>query len=87
MNPNETIEHNFRYHAPTEKSIPKFEHLRAKFKELALEVSETCPDSRERAIAMTHLETSMFWANASIARAPQEPDSKTLVEIFGAPLR
>jgi hypothetical protein len=63
-----TIEKNFTYHAPTEESVPKYESLRAKAKELALAIEDTCPDSREKSFALTQLETAVFWANAAIAR-------------------
>ena len=80
MNTNDKkrLDNDFCYHAPTSEQIPKYQGLRAAFKNLATEIVETCPDSRERSTALTHLETAMFWANASIARN----GPKTLVEVF-----
>ena len=66
MNP--TLENNFRYHAPKEGQPEKYEALREKAKELAYLIEEVCPGSREKSVAMTQLETAVFWANASIAR-------------------
>lgn len=66
MNP--ALENNFKYHAPKEGQPEKYEALRAKAKELAYLIEESCPNSREKAVAMTQLETAVFWANASIAR-------------------
>lgn len=63
-----TIENNFKYHAPKEGQTEKYHALREKAKELAYLIQELCPASRERSIAMTELETSVMWANASIAR-------------------
>ena len=66
MNP--VLENNFRYHAPKDGQPEKYEALREKAKELAYLIEEVCPNSREKAVAMTQLETAVFWANASIAR-------------------
>lgn len=66
MNPQ--IENNFKYHAPKEGQPAKYEALREKAKELAYMIDEECPNSREKSLAMTKLEESVMWANASIAR-------------------
>lgn len=65
---NEQIENNFRYHAPKDGQQEKYQALRSKAKELAYLVAELCPGSREKSLAMTKLEESVMWANASIAR-------------------
>jgi len=65
----EKIEHNFTYHPPDADQAKKYEALRAKAKELALEYAELVPPGREQALAFTALEESVFWANAGIARA------------------
>jgi hypothetical protein len=62
------IENNFTYHAPKPFQPALYEELRAKAKELAYMIFEHCPNSRERSLAFTHLETSVFWANAAIER-------------------
>lgn len=69
---NEKIENNFKYHAPKEGQLKKYEGLRQKAKELAYLIDELCPDSREKSLAMTTLESSVMWANASIARNQEE---------------
>lgn len=66
---NPAIENNFKYHSPKEGQPEKYEKLREKAKELAYLIEETCPNSREKSIAMTQLETAVMWANASIARS------------------
>lgn len=68
MNPQ--IENAFTYHAPKEGQPEKYVSLREKAKELAYLIDELCPKSREQSVALTHLETSVFWANAAIARNP-----------------
>ena len=64
----EVIENNFTYHAPKEGQSEKYEALRAKAKEFASLIVEVTPRSREQSVALTELETAVFWANASIAR-------------------
>lgn len=65
---NQQIENNFMYHAPKEGQPEKYEAIREKAKELAYLLDDLCPNSREKSVAMTNLETTVFWANASIAR-------------------
>lgn len=62
------IENNFTYHAPTDATKEQYEQLRAKYKDLAYFIAALVPTSRELSTSLTHLETSMFWANAGIAR-------------------
>lgn len=65
---NEQIENNFMYHSPKNGQTEKYEKIRAKAKELAYLIDGECPNSREKSLAMTKLEDSVMWANASIAR-------------------
>lgn len=58
----------YTYHAPKADQPAKYVQLRDKAKELAMLVVELCPDSRERSLALTKIEESSMWANASIAR-------------------
>lgn len=62
------IENNFMYHSPKEGQQEKYESIREKAKELAYLIDKVCPNSREKSVAMTNLETSVMWANAAIAR-------------------
>ena len=62
------IENIFTYHAPKPGQTEKYEGIRNDAKELAETIVTLCPDSRERAVALTNLETCVMWANASIAR-------------------
>lgn len=63
------LDNIYKYHAPREGQQQKYEAIRAKAKELAQLIDRECPDSRERSVAFTHIETAVMWANASIARA------------------
>ena len=62
------IENNFTYHPPKPGQPERYQKIREKAKELAVLIHKECPDSREKSVAMTELETSVFWANAAIAR-------------------
>lgn len=61
--------HNiYTYHAPKDDQPERYEAIRAKARELAELIEESCPDSREKSLANTKLEETVMWANASIAR-------------------
>lgn len=62
------IENNFTYHAVKPGQQEKYVAIREKAKELAYLIAELTPTSREQSVAMTNLETAVFWANAAIAR-------------------
>jgi len=62
------LENNFTYHAPKEGQPEKYTQIRETAKHLAATILELCPESRERSVALTELETAVFWANASVAR-------------------
>jgi hypothetical protein len=64
----EIIENNFTYHSPKDIQLERYEKLRNKAKEFANLINDLCPDSREKSLAMTRVEESVMWANASIAR-------------------
>lgn len=64
----EEVRKRFTYHAPKGNQADRYEQLRGAFGSLATLLDASVPDSREKATALTHLETAMFWANAGIAR-------------------
>jgi hypothetical protein len=66
MNKNE---HNFKYHPPG-AAQETHAAVRAKAKELADLIDQALPEAagREKALAITKVEESMFWACAGIAR-------------------
>jgi hypothetical protein len=64
------LKHRFTYHTPTGKQPEWYATIRAEALKFAELVNELCPDSREKSLAITHLEDSVMWANASIARNP-----------------
>lgn len=62
------IDNNFKYHSPKEDQPAKYEAIRELAKSFAHFVNDVTPESREKALFFTHLETAVMWANASIAR-------------------
>ena len=62
------LDNIYSYHAPKGNQTERYEVLRDRAKVLANTIDELCPDSREKSVAMTNLETAVMWANASVAR-------------------
>ena len=58
----------FTYHAPKNDQPARYIEVRSQAKIFASLLIEQCPESRELSLALTKLEESVFWANASIAR-------------------
>lgn len=69
----EQIDRAFTYHAPKGDQPKRYEAIRGFAKQFALLIDDFCPDSREKSLAITKLEESVMWANASIART-EHPD-------------
>ena len=63
----EQINNIFTYHAPKEGQPAKYENIRELARVLALKINEACPESREKSLAITHLQECVMFANASIA--------------------
>ena len=66
------LENRFTYHVPIGDQTERYELIRNAYKELAKTIVGYCPESRELSLALTNLEQSVFWANASIARNEKE---------------
>ncbi len=62
------IEIRFTYHPPKGEQPRRYGLIRDEAKALAKIIVELTPDSREQSLALTALEETIFWANASIAR-------------------
>jgi hypothetical protein len=65
------LQRTFKYHVPQGAQNDRFSRIRVVAHLFAQRIIEDCPKSRERSLALTNLEQSMFWANASVAR--EEP--------------
>ncbi len=62
------LAHRFAYHKPTGAKIGAHGAVRNKLAEVAVFINLFVPEGREKALAITHLEDAMMWANAGIAR-------------------
>lgn len=58
----------FSYHPATEITGPKHEMIRTACLDLAKFLDSVIPEGREKSLAITHLEETMMWSNAGIAR-------------------
>ena len=63
----EFCENAFMYHPPKDGHAERYVEIRDKAKELGLMICELCPDSSEKAYAISSLREAVMWANASIA--------------------
>ena len=68
LKPVPDLDNIYMYHAPKEGQQEKYKTIRQTAKLLAEIINILCPDSREKSVAFTQLETAVMWANAAIAR-------------------
>ena len=61
------IDNIFKYHSPKEDQPQRYEGLRSVGRQLAFLIEDSCPDSREKSVAITKVQEAIMWANASIA--------------------
>lgn len=62
------ISNSFVYHSPKDNQPERYTTIREFACDLATLICQSCPDSRERSLALTKLEEAVMWANSSIAR-------------------
>lgn len=60
------VESWFTYRAPTPEQVEMLAYFRGRFKGIASDLVAEVPDSRERAIALTHLRESVLLVNQAI---------------------
>jgi len=70
------VDRTHSYHRPNyQETMDKMAHLRGQFLNLAHEIVDLCPLSRELSLALTHMDYANMMAIASLARF--EPDGKS----------
>lgn len=69
----EDIAHRFAFHAATtDEKRDAHTSVRQQCRQLADALNESLPEGREKSLAITHLEETMMWSNAAIARQKEE---------------
>lgn len=66
------IDNRFTYHAPKGDQPARYTELRSEARNLASVINRLCPEGREKSLAITNLEQAIMWANAAIARNPEQ---------------
>lgn len=65
----------FSFHKCDAAGVEKMRQVRRKVRELALTIDELCPESREKATALTELSFVMMTANSAIVQQyPVDPE-------------
>lgn len=62
------IENNFKFHETSSGQGRRIGEIRSKAKDLALLIHKNAPDSREKSLALTELESCALWAKEAIIR-------------------
>jgi hypothetical protein len=61
------IDSIFVYHSPTTEQTIRYREIRSIARLFAELIIKSCPDSRERDLAIDNVRQAVMWANASIA--------------------
>lgn len=56
------IDKPFAYHKPSDDGAQKITALREAFSVVKASIEVNCPESRQRSVAITELETAAMWA-------------------------
>lgn len=68
------INSRFGFHKPDAEGVKKMSDIRKKVRELAFLIQDLCPESREKATALTQLSFVMMSANSAIVQQyPVDP--------------
>ena len=56
------IDKPFAYHKPSDDGFARITRLREAFSLVKRAIEDNCPESRQRSVAITELETAAMWA-------------------------
>lgn len=56
------IDKPFAYHKPSDAGLARIIDLREAFSNVKQVIEANCPDSRQKSVAITELETAAMWA-------------------------
>lgn len=65
------LENIFKYHKPVGDQPGRYELIRSEALKFAKIIQRTCPESAEKTKAIRKLQSTVMWANASIALNPK----------------
>ena len=68
------IDKPYAYHRPSERGLEAVNRLREQFSQVERTIKEVCPESRQRAVAITKNEEAAMWAIKSVVF--NDPDSE-----------
>lgn len=71
------MEKTYAYHKPSDDGLTKIKTLREAFSSLHNLIKEVAPESREKSVSLTNLETTAMWAIKSVVCN----DSESVMEI------
>ena len=66
------IDNDFTYHPPVGDQTERYREIRGAGQRLCELIFRSCPESRERSLAKTHIEIAIMMANAAIARNEED---------------
>lgn len=67
----------YAYHKPSSVGLDKITKLREAFSRLHDEIEAIAPNSREKSVALTNLETTAMWAIKAVVC--NDPDSEVAI--------
>jgi hypothetical protein len=70
------VNKTYAYHKPSEAGVDKIAALRESFSRLHDEINQLAPDSREKSVAFTNLETTAMWAIKAVVC--NDPESEVM---------
>jgi hypothetical protein len=56
------IDKPYAYHKPSEDGLARITAIREAYSTIERIIRDNCPDSRQKSVAITELETSAMWA-------------------------
>ena len=62
----EALKRSLTNHTPPSQVVPMIEEIREHARDLGARIIAVCPDTRERSLALTHLEETVMWAVKSL---------------------
>lgn len=71
-----TVKKTYAYHKPSAEGLDKISQLREAFSRMHNIIEELAPNSREKSVALTNLETTAMWAIKAVVC--NDPESEVL---------